>query len=51
MFEAIFKYQFLQNAVLASLLASIVCGIIGVIIVEKKLIMMSALWISFQFSR
>lgn len=41
MFEAIFKYQFLQNAVLASLLASIVCGIIGVIIVEKKLIMMS----------
>lgn len=41
MIEAIFKYQFLQNAVLASLLASIVCGIIGVIIVEKKLIMMS----------
>ena len=41
MIEAIFKYQFLQNAILASLLASIVCGIIGVIIVEKKLIMMS----------
>ena len=41
MFEIIFKYQFIQNAIFASLLASIVCGIIGVIIVEKKLIMMS----------
>jgi len=39
--HAIIKYQFLQNAVLAGLLASIVCGIIGVIIVEKKLVMMS----------
>lgn len=41
MFDIIFKYQFIQNAIFASLLASIVCGIIGVIIVEKKLIMMS----------
>ena len=41
MIKAILDYQFLQNAVLASFLASIVCGIIGVIIVEKKLIMMS----------
>lgn len=41
MFEAIFKYQFLQNAVISCLLASVVCGIIGVIIVEKKLLMMS----------
>lgn len=41
MIKALFSYQFLQNALLASLLASIVCGIIGVIIVEKKLVMMS----------
>jgi zinc transport system permease protein len=39
--KAIFEYQFLQNAMIASILASIVCGIIGVIIVEKKLVMMS----------
>jgi len=37
----IFEYQFLQNALIAGLLTSIVCGIIGVIIVEKKLVMMS----------
>ncbi|MDD4124168.1 MAG: metal ABC transporter permease [Eubacteriales bacterium] len=41
MIEALFKYHFLQNAVLAGILASIVCGIIGVIIIEKKLVMMS----------
>ncbi len=41
MLSDIFNYQFIQNAVVASLLASIICGIIGVIIVEKKLVMMS----------
>ncbi len=41
MLNALFQYQFLQNAVVASVLASIVCGMIGVIIVEKKLLMMS----------
>lgn len=41
MIHAIFEYKFLQNALAASILASIVCGIIGVIIVEKKLVMMS----------
>ncbi len=41
MFEALFKYAFLQNAVLSALLASITCGIIGTIIMEKKLVMMS----------
>lgn len=41
MIRAIFEYQFLQNAIYAGILASIVCGIIGVIIVEKKLVMMS----------
>ncbi|EHQ91119.1 metal ABC transporter permease [Desulfosporosinus youngiae] len=41
MMKALLEYQFLQNAVLASILASIVCGMIGVVIVEKRLIMMS----------
>lgn len=41
MIEAIFKYNFLQNAILGAFLASIVCGIIGTIIVEKNLVMMS----------
>ena len=35
------EYQFLQNAFYSGILASIVCGIIGVIIVEKRLVMMS----------
>lgn len=41
MIDALFKYQFLQNALFSGILASIVCGIIGVVIVEKKLVMMS----------
>ena len=41
MISAILKYQFLQNAVLSGILTSIVCGIIGVIVIEKKLVMMS----------
>ncbi len=41
MLSAILEYRFMQYAVLASLLASVVCGIIGVIIVEKKMIMLS----------
>ncbi len=41
MLEALFTYRFLQNALMAGLLASVVCGIVGVIIVEKKLVMMS----------
>lgn len=41
MIKALFEYQFLRNAVLAGILASVVCGIIGVIIIEKKLVMMS----------
>lgn len=31
----------MQNAIIACILASIVCGIVGVIIVQKKLVMMS----------
>ncbi|WBW97358.1 metal ABC transporter permease [Oceanirhabdus sp. W0125-5] len=41
MLEAIFDYAFLRNAFIAALLSSIVCGIIGTIIVEKRLVMMS----------
>jgi zinc transport system permease protein len=41
MIQAIFEYQFMQNAIIAGVLASIICGIIGVMIVEKKLVMMS----------
>ena len=41
MLEAIIKYSFLQNALLSGILASIICGIIGVIITEKKLLIMS----------
>ena len=41
MIESIINYQYMQNAIIATFLASIICGIIGVIIVEKKLVMMS----------
>lgn len=41
MIEAILRYPFMQNAVFAALLSSLLCGIIGVIIVEKKMLMMS----------
>ncbi len=41
MLQAIAEYGFLQNAIFASILASIICGIIGVIIVEKKMLMMT----------
>lgn len=41
MFDAILNYQFMQHALIACVLASVVCGLIGVIVVEKKLIMMS----------
>jgi len=41
MLSALFKYSFLQNAFLGAIIASILCGIIGTIIVEKKMVMMS----------
>ncbi|MBF8984247.1 metal ABC transporter permease [Lutibacter sp. B2] len=41
MIESLFRYSFLQNAFMAAFLASIVCGIIGTIIVEKRLVSMS----------
>ncbi len=42
MIDALLNFQYLQKALMAGLLASVVCGIIGVIIIEKKLIMMSS---------
>ncbi len=41
MIEALFRYQFLRNALFSGLLASVVCGVVGVIVIEKKLVMMS----------
>ena len=41
MWQTILDYNFIQNAIVAGILASIVCGMIGVIVVEKKLVMMS----------
>lgn len=40
MLNAVLSYNFMQNAVLACFLASIVCGLIGVVVIEKKLVMM-----------
>ncbi len=41
MIESVLKYTFLQHAIIGVFLASIICGIIGTIIVEKKLVMLS----------
>ena len=41
MIDAILNYRFMQNALYAALLASVVTGIIGTIAIEKKLISMS----------
>ncbi|HWQ51359.1 MAG TPA: metal ABC transporter permease [Terriglobales bacterium] len=41
MIEALFNYQFLRNALFSGLLASVVCGVIGVVVTQKKLVMMS----------
>lgn len=40
-FDAIANYTFMQNALLSSLLASIACGVIGTLIMEKRLLMMA----------
>ena len=40
MFEA-FQFEFMRNAVLAGLLASIACGVVGVYVVVKKIVSMS----------
>lgn len=41
MIEGLFRYTFMQNAFMAAILASIVCGIIGTIITQKRLVSMS----------
>lgn len=41
MIKAILEYQFLQYAIIVSVLAAIVSGLVGVIIVEKKQVMMT----------
>lgn len=41
MFKALFQYTFMQNAFFCSILISIACGIVGTIIIQKKLVMLS----------
>lgn len=41
MISALLGYAFVKHALLAALLASIACGIMGTIIIEKKMVMMS----------
>ncbi|WP_461207214.1 metal ABC transporter permease [Clostridium sp. DL1XJH146] len=41
MLEGILKYVFLRNAAMSIILISILCSIIGTIVVEKKMVMMS----------
>ncbi len=41
MLKALFQYTFMQNAFFCSILISIVCGIVGTIIILKKLVMLS----------
>lgn len=41
MLKALFQYTFIQNAFFCSILVSIVCGIVGTIIILKKLVMLS----------
>ena len=41
MIDTLMQYKFLQNAVISAILASIACGIIGPVIIEKRLVMMS----------
>jgi zinc transport system permease protein len=40
MFE-VFQFEFMRNAMLAGLLASVACGIVGVYVVVKKIVSMS----------
>jgi len=41
MIEVLFQYAFMRNAMITAVLSSIICGIIGTITVEKKLVSMS----------
>ncbi len=41
MLEALLEYQFMQNAFWASLMASVMCGLVGVMVMEKKMLMLS----------
>lgn len=42
MIADLLRYPFLQNALIGALLASVVCGIIGTVVVEKRLVMLSS---------
>lgn len=40
MLNALFEYDFLRNALLAGLLASLLCGMIGSVVVEKRMVLL-----------
>ena len=39
--ESIFSYQFFQNALIASLLTAVVCGVVGAYIVVRRIVFIS----------
>ena len=39
--KTLFSYAFIQNAFIAAILVSVICGVVGTIITEKKLVSMS----------
>ena len=39
--ESIFSYQFFQNALIASLLTAVVCGVVGDYIVVRRIVFIS----------
>lgn len=41
MLTAFLEYSFLKNALFAAVLASVLCGVVGVIVTEKKMLMLS----------
>jgi len=42
MLDAILNYNFMQHALIAAILSSIICGIMGTIIVEKRMVSLSS---------
>ncbi|UOQ44310.1 metal ABC transporter permease [Halobacillus salinarum] len=41
MWESIFHYAYLQNALISAILTSVVCGTIGTIVLEKRMLMLT----------
>ncbi len=41
MIEMLLNYQFMQNAIISSSLISLICGVIGAVVIEKRIVMLS----------